>query len=39
VSIDEELTQLIRFQNAYAAAARVITAADELFQAVIGMMR
>jgi flagellar hook-associated protein 1 FlgK len=39
VSIDEELTQLIRFQNAYAAAARVITAADELFESVIGMMR
>lgn len=39
VSIDEELTQLIRFQNAYAAAARVITAADELFETVIGMMR
>ena len=39
VSVDEELVQLIRFQNAYAAAARVITAADEMFQTVIGMMR
>ncbi|MGH7505954.1 MAG: flagellar hook-associated protein FlgK [Longimicrobiales bacterium] len=39
VSIDEELVQLIRFQNAYAAAARVITAADELFATVIDMMR
>jgi flagellar hook-associated protein 1 FlgK len=39
VSIDEELTLLIRYQNAYSAAARVITAADELFQTVIGMMR
>jgi flagellar hook-associated protein 1 FlgK len=39
VSIDEELVKLIQYQNAYAAAARVITAADELFETVIGMMR
>lgn len=39
VSIDEELVNLIQFQNAYAAAARVITAADEMFETVIGMMR
>jgi flagellar hook-associated protein 1 FlgK len=39
VSIDEELVKLIQFQNAYSAAARVITAADELYETVIGMMR
>jgi flagellar hook-associated protein 1 len=39
VSIDEELVNLIQFQNAYSAAARVITAVDEMFETVIGMMR
>jgi flagellar hook-associated protein 1 len=39
VSIDEELVKLIQFQNAYSAAARVITAADEMFETVLGMMR
>ena len=29
VSIDEEATQLIRYQHSYAAAARLITAIDE----------
>jgi len=37
VSTDEELVNLIRFQNAYAAAARVVSAADEMLQTVIGM--
>lgn len=37
VSTDEELVNLIRYQNAYAAAARVITAADEMLRTVIGM--
>jgi len=32
VNIDEELSNLIVIQTAYAAAARAVTAADELFQ-------
>jgi len=32
VSIDEELTKLMKYQYAYQAAARLITIADEMFQ-------
>lgn len=32
VNIDEEMSQLIVVQTAYAAAARAVTAADEMFQ-------
>lgn len=39
VSIDEELVQLIRFQNAYAAAARVVTVADEMLRELVNMKR
>lgn len=39
VSIDEEMVNLIRYQNAYAAAARVISTADEMLQTVLGMVR
>jgi flagellar hook-associated protein 1 FlgK len=39
VSIDEELVQLIRFQNAYSAAARIVTAADEMLQTILDMKR
>jgi flagellar hook-associated protein 1 FlgK len=39
VSVDEELVQLIRFQNAYAAAARVVTVADEMLQELVNMKR
>ena len=38
VSLDEEMTNLIRFQHAYDAAARVITAMDEALDTVIGRM-
>lgn len=38
VSIDEELAQLVQSQRAYEAAARVITAADELLRLVIERM-
>ena len=31
VNIDEELSMLIVIQTAYAAAARAVTAADEMF--------
>ncbi len=38
VSVDEELTNLIAQQNAFAAAARMVTVADEMMQSVIGMV-
>ena len=38
VSLDEEMINLIKFQNAYAAAAKMITAADEMMQTVLQMI-
>jgi flagellar hook-associated protein 1 FlgK len=38
VNVDEELTTLMRAQQAYAAAAKVVTAADEMMQTLIGMI-
>ena len=37
VSIDEETTNLIRYQQAYSAAAQVITTINSLFSAVLNM--
>lgn len=37
VSLDEELISLIEFQNAFEAAAKIITTADELMQTLINM--
>lgn len=37
VSLDEEAVRLIEFQQAYAAAARVIQTADELFQILVAL--
>ncbi|MBI3594057.1 MAG: flagellar hook-associated protein FlgK [Nitrospirae bacterium] len=37
VSLDEEMSNLINFQNAYAASAKLITMADEIFQTLIAM--
>lgn len=37
VSLDEEMTNLISFQRAYQASAKLIVTADELLQTVIGM--
>lgn len=37
VSINEEASQLIVFQRAYQAAARMVTVADQMMQAVINM--
>jgi flagellar hook-associated protein 1 FlgK len=37
VSLDEELTNLIKFQRAYQAAARLVTVADELYQTLLAM--
>ncbi|MEM6810940.1 MAG: flagellar basal body rod C-terminal domain-containing protein [Pseudomonadota bacterium] len=39
VNIDEELSNLIVVQTAYAAAARTVTAADEMFQELINSFR
>jgi flagellar hook-associated protein 1 FlgK len=38
VNLDEELTQLMRAQQAYAAAAKVISAADEMMQTLVQMI-
>ncbi|MDL2209385.1 flagellar hook-associated protein FlgK [Desulfovibrio sp. OttesenSCG-928-O18] len=37
VSLDEELTNLIKFQSSYKAAAKLITTADEMLQTVLGL--
>lgn len=38
VHLDEEMTNLIRYQHAYTAAARAVTAMDEMLETVIGRM-
>jgi len=38
VSLDEEMVNMIRFQHAYNAAARVITAMDEMIDLIINRM-
>lgn len=38
VNIDEELSQLIVFQNSYSAAARVMTTATQMYDTLIGMV-
>jgi flagellar hook-associated protein 1 FlgK len=37
VSLDEEMTELIKFQNAFAAAAKLITVADEMLDTLISI--
>lgn len=37
VSVDEELIQLVKFQSAYSAAARVVTTADEMLATLVNM--
>ena len=32
VSLDEEVTNLVRYQHSYSAAARVITVVDEMLE-------
>ena len=39
VSIDEEMTDLIRFQKAYQASARIITTIDEMLDTVLSLKR
>lgn len=39
VSLDEEAINLTRYQQAYQAAAQIITSADEMFQTILGAIR
>ena len=39
VNLDEEAANLVRFQQAYQAAARIISVADEIFQTLINAVR
>ena len=39
VSLDEELTNLVKFQRAYQAAARLVSVADELYQTLLSLRR
>lgn len=39
VNLDEEAANLLRFQQAYAAAAQVISAADSIFQTLLSAVR
>ncbi len=39
VSLDEEMVNLIQFQQAYSAAAKLITTADEMVDTLLGMVR
>jgi flagellar hook-associated protein 1 len=38
VSLDEEAANMVRYQNAYEASAKVIKASDEMFKTVLGML-
>jgi flagellar hook-associated protein 1 FlgK len=39
VSLDEELTNLVKFQRAYQAAARLVSVADELYQTLLTLRK
>jgi len=39
VNIDEEMTNLIKFQRAFEAASRLIAVADEMYETMINMVR
>jgi flagellar hook-associated protein 1 FlgK len=39
VSLDEELTNLIKFQRAYQAAAKMVTTADELLETLLSLKK
>ncbi len=38
VSLDEEAANMVKYQNAYEASAKVIRASDEMFKAVLGLL-
>jgi flagellar hook-associated protein 1 FlgK len=37
VSIDEELTNLIKYQTSYGAASKIITTIDQMMQTLLGL--
>ncbi len=37
VNLDEEMSNLIKFQNSYKAAAKLISTADQMFQTLLGL--
>jgi flagellar hook-associated protein 1 FlgK len=37
VNLDEEMSNLIKFQHSYTAAAKLITTADQMMQTVLGL--
>ena len=39
VSVDEEMTDLTRFQRAYQASAKLITTVDEMLEITLGLKR
>ncbi len=39
VNIDEELSLMIQYQNAYQGAAKVMTAAQSMYDTLIGIVR
>jgi flagellar hook-associated protein 1 FlgK len=39
VNLDEEMTNMLLYQRSYQASAKIIVAADEMLQTVIGMVR
>ena len=39
VSIDEETANMVKFQHAYDASAKVLKTADEMFKTVLGILR
>ncbi len=39
VSLNEELTNMIRYQHSFEAAAKVVTTADAMYQTLIGMVQ
>jgi flagellar hook-associated protein 1 FlgK len=38
VSLDEEMINLIKFETAYNAAAKLITTADQMLQTILNMV-
>ncbi len=39
VSIDEEMTNLIKYQTSYGAAAKIITTIDQMMETLLGIKR